>query len=220
MSGIIFDLDGTLIDSAPQIHAASETVMRAEAMRTLPLDAVRGFIGNGVPVLISRCIAAAGADETPELHARMSRHFSEIYETSFDRTALYPGVSDMLHALKADGFRLGLCTNKPEAAARAVLAHFGLGEVFDAMACGDAGLPAKPDPAPLRHVVSQLPARQFLYVGDSEVDAETAHHSGLPFALYTRGYRHTPPEEIYHDATFDDFAQLRAIIDRIAPLPE
>ncbi len=220
MSGIIFDLDGTLIDSAPQIHDASVTVMTAEGMTPLPFDQVRGFIGNGVGILISRCISAAEVKETPELHARMSRQFAEIYETRFDKTALFPGVAEVLRDLKADGFRLGLCTNKPEAPTRAVLAHFGLGDMFDAMTCGDSPLPGKPDPAPLRHVTGQLAARHFLYVGDSEVDAETAQFSGLPFALYTKGYRKTPVEKLYHDAVFDDFDQLRGIIDTIAPLPE
>jgi len=220
MSGIIFDLDGTLIDSAPQIHAASVTVMQAEELDTLSFEQVRGFIGNGVGVLISRCIAAVGAEETPELHARMSRAFGEIYETSFEHTTLYPHVAETLRALKADGFHLGLCTNKPEAPTRAVLAHFGLADIFEAMTCGDSPLPTKPDPAPLRHVVGQLPARRFLFVGDSEVDAETAEFSGLPFALFTPGYRKTPVEKLYHDATFDDFTQLRGIIDSIAPLPE
>ena len=72
----------------------------------------------------------------------------------------------------------------------------------------------------MRHVIDQLDARHFLYVGDSETDAATAKNSGLPFALYTQGYRKTPIEHLYHDAHFADFADLRAIVDRIAPRPE
>ena len=220
MSGIIFDLDGTLIDSAPDIHAASIEVMRAQNLPTLSFEQVRGFIGNGVPTLISRCIAATDEPETPELHARMSGHFHEIYETRTALTTLYPNVEPTLRALSADGFKLGLCTNKPEAPTRAVLAHFGLADLFDACSYGDGPYPRKPDAAPVRHIVDLMPARHFLYVGDSETDAATARNAGIPCALFTQGYRKTPIAELYHDAHFDDFAELRAIIDRLAPLPE
>jgi len=220
MSAIIFDLDGTLIDSAPQIHAASVTVMQSLDMDPLTFDQVRGFIGNGVGVLISRCIAAAGVPETPDLHGQMMRQFHEIYESSFDLTTLYPNAETTLRALKRDGFGLGLCTNKPEAATHAVLAHFGIADLFTACAFGDGPYPRKPDAAPVRHVLDRMPERHALYVGDSEVDAETAHNAGLPMALFTPGYRKTPVADLQHDATFDDFNQLRAIIDRLAPLPE
>jgi phosphoglycolate phosphatase len=220
MSGIIFDLDGTLIDSAPDIHDASVTVMRDHGLPTLTLEQVRSFIGNGVPALISRCIAAAGGQDTPELHASMAAQFHGIYETKTDLTRLYPNVLTTLQTLKADGFRLGLCTNKPEGPTRHVLAHFGLGALFDACSYGDGPYPRKPDAAPVRHVIDQLPARHFLYVGDSETDAATAQNAGLPCALFTRGYRKTPIAELYHDAHFDDFAELRRIIDRLAPLPQ
>lgn len=220
MSGIIFDLDGTLIDSAPEIHAASVTVMQAHGMDPLSFQQVRGFIGNGVGVLISRCIATTDTPETPDLHAAMSRDFHEIYESTFGLTTLYPNVEATLRALHADGFRLGLCTNKPEGPTHAVLAHFGLTDLFHACAYGDGPYPRKPDPAPVRHVIDQMPARHFLYVGDSEVDAETAENAGLPMALFTPGYRKTPVEDLYHDARFDDFNQLRPIIEAIAPLPD
>ena len=220
MSGIIFDLDGTLIDSAPDIHAGMALVFQTHGLQPLPLEQLRGFIGNGVGVLVSRCIKAAGLEETKALHAAMASQFQDIYETAVDLTTLYPHVEPTLRALKADGFKLGLCTNKPEAPTHAVLRHFGIDALFDAFAFGDGPYPRKPDPAPVRHVIDQIAARRFLYVGDSETDAATAQAAGLPMALYTQGYRKTPVEDLYHDAHFDDFADLRAIIDRLAPLPE
>ncbi len=220
MSGIVFDLDGTLIDSAPQIHAASVEVMRDEGLATLPFEQVRGFIGNGVSVLISRCIAAAGAEETPDLHGRMTRAFHDIYESSFGLTALYPNVEETLRTLRSEGFCLGLCTNKPEGPTHAVLAHFGLADLFHACAFGDGPYPPKPDPAALRHVLNAMPERHVLYVGDSETDAETAQNAGVPMVLFTKGYRKAAVGDLYHDATFDDFADLRAVIDALAPLPD
>ncbi|MDJ0630073.1 MAG: phosphoglycolate phosphatase [Rhodobacter sp.] len=220
MSGIIFDLDGTLIDSAPDIHAGMAEVFRTHGLAPLPFEMVRGFIGNGVSVLVSRCIRAAGLEETEALHAKMAGQFHDIYETAVNLTTLYPNVGETLQTLRSDGFHLGLCTNKPEAPTLAVLKHFGIERLFDAFAFGDGPYPHKPDPAPVRHVVDGLPARSFLYVGDSETDAETAQRAKLPMAIFTQGYRKTPIEQLYHDAHFDDFAELRPIIDRLAPLPE
>ena len=220
MSGIIFDLDGTLIDSAPDIHAAMNAVLADRGAGPLPLEQVRGFIGNGVAKLVERCIRAAGLEATDTRHAEMAAEFHARYASAVHLTTLYPNVEPTLRALHADGFKLGLCTNKPEEPTHAVLRHFGIDGLFDGLSFGDGPYPSKPDPAPVRHVVEQLPARQFLYVGDSETDAATAKNAKLPMALFTQGYRKTPVEELYHDATFDDFADLRAIIDRFAPLPE
>lgn len=220
MSAIIFDLDGTLIDSAPDIHAAMAEVFKRRGIDPVPFQQVRSFIGNGVSKLVARCIRAAGLDESDALHAEIAAEFHARYAAAVHLTTLYPHVADTLQTLHKDGFRLGLCTNKPEAATHAVLKHFGIDHLFDAMSFGDGPYPAKPDPAPVRHIVDQLPARRFLYVGDSETDAETAKNAKLPMAIFTRGYRKTPVEQLYHDAHFDDFAQLRGIVDRLAPLPE
>ncbi|MCG6902016.1 MAG: phosphoglycolate phosphatase [Rhodobacter sp.] len=220
MSGIIFDLDGTLIDSAPDIHAGIVQMLRAENLPETTFEQTKSFIGKGVPALIAQVLAAKDIDEDADQIARMTRHFHEIYETRINLTTLYPGAESCLRNLHADGFQLGLCTNKPEAPTNAVLEHFGLSDLFTGFSFGDGPYPAKPDAAPVRHVIDQLSARHFLYVGDSETDAETATNAGLPMALFTEGYRKTPVTEIRHDAIFNHFGQLRGIIDRLAPRPE
>ncbi len=220
MSGIIFDLDGTLIDSAPDIHATAVDVLAGEGLPGITLAETRSFIGKGVPALIAQCLAANGIAEEPGRDARIVAAFREAYVSAVGRTTLYPGVETCLRGLHADGFRLGLCTNKPEAPTWAVLDHFGLSGLFDAFTFGDGAFPPKPDPAALRHIVDQLAARHFLYVGDSETDAATAQHAGIPLALYTEGYRKSPVVEMPHDAAFSHFDELRAIVDRLAPLPE
>ncbi|APX89095.1 phosphoglycolate phosphatase [Brevirhabdus pacifica] len=214
MKAIIFDLDGTLIDSAPDIHAASAVVLKAEGLPPLPFEQVRGFIGNGVGVLISRVIAASGVEETPELHARMSRRFYDIYESAVNLTELYPGVPALLERLQKRGFRLGVCTNKPIEATRAVLGHFDLLGRFDMLVGGECLPVKKPDPAPLQHTVRSLGATNILYVGDSEVDAETARAAGLDFALFTPGYRKAPVESLPHVLAFDHYDQLGRYIDK------
>ncbi len=220
MSGIIFDLDGTLIDSAPDIHAGVLDMLSAEGLPEVSFEQTRSFIGNGVAVLIERVMAALDLPADAGRDARLTARFLQHYESAVTLTKLYPGVEPCLRALQADGFQLGLCTNKPEGPTRAVLAHFGLTELFAGFAFGDGPYPRKPDPAPVRHVTEELHARHFLYVGDSETDAATAQAAGVPMALYTGGYRKSPVDQLYHDASFDHFDQLRAIIDRLAPLPE
>jgi phosphoglycolate phosphatase len=109
---------------------------------------------------------------------------------------------------------MGLCTNKPEAPARAILAHLGLERYFAAVVGGDTLGVTKPDPRPLAHLLAALPPGPRLYVGDSEVDAETARAAGVQFALFTEGYRKVPVADLPHDVSFSNFKDLPAIVVR------
>jgi phosphoglycolate phosphatase len=213
--GLIFDLDGTLIDSAPDIHAIANRVLATEGLGPLSFDQVRSFIGNGVGVLIQRCLGALGYGDDPALHARISARFAEIYEDTHDLTRTYPGVIEALDLLAAR-YPLALCTNKPEAPTRAVLRHFGLLDLFPVIVGGDTLAERKPHPAPLLLAQSRLSARRHLFLGDSEVDAETAKRAGVPFLLYTEGYRKTAPQSLGATLIFDNWSSLPA---KIAALP-
>jgi phosphoglycolate phosphatase len=142
----------------------------------------------------------------------MVARFMQLYETAVSQTELYPGVPEALETLRASGHRLAICTNKPEAPTRAVLDHFALTPLFDALAFGDGPYPRKPDPAPVAHVLGALRQEVGLYIGDSETDAATAQAAGLPFLLFTEGYRKLTVEEIPHDAAFDAFKDLPALV--------
>ncbi|WP_209425084.1 phosphoglycolate phosphatase [Pararhodobacter sp. SW119] len=208
---IVFDLDGTLIDSAPAILMNANAVLAEEALPAITAAQCRTFIGNGAGVFVERLEhASAGATEPLRL-ARMTARFLELYESSHDGTEAYPGAAATLDALRAAGWRLGLCTNKPIGPTRSVLAHFGWESVFDAVVGGDSLPVRKPDPAHLHAVIDALGGGPVIYVGDSEVDAETAHAAGVPFALYTPGYRKTPVATIAHSQAFDDFTTLPRI---------
>ncbi len=140
---------------------------------------------------------------------------SHYNAASSDLTRPYPGMVAALEWLQGEGFVLGLCTNKPEAPARKILEEMDLARFFSAVVGGDSLAVKKPDPEPLRAVFRALGVESGLYVGDSEVDAETARAAGVPFALFTLGYRKTPVEDMPHTHAFDDFAALPGIAARV-----
>jgi phosphoglycolate phosphatase len=214
---IVFDLDGTLIDSAPEIHAVANRVFTAKGLAPFPFATVRGAIGNGVGVLVGRLMQAQGLDATGPLHVDLAASFVKIYEEAFDLTTLYPGVAEALTDLDSAGHRLGICTNKPEGPARAVLRHFGLDGVFKVVIGGDTLPTRKPDPAPLHAALQPLGTGPTLFVGDSEVDAETARAADVPLALYTQGYRTAPVETLGAKLIFDNFHALPRLIAHLAP---
>ena len=214
---LIFDLDGTLIDSAPQIHAAANSVFGIKGLPPFSYETVRGFIGNGVGVLVGRLMEHQGLPEDGKLHAELVASFITIYEEAFDLTTLYPSVPTALSQLADVGHQLAICTNKPEGPTRAVLQHFGLARHFPVVIGGDTLPQRKPDPAPLRAAIDRMGPGKPLFIGDSEVDADTARAAAVPLALFTRGYRKTAPESLGARIIFDDHAALPGLIGHIAP---
>jgi phosphoglycolate phosphatase len=214
---LVFDLDGTLIDSAPQIHSVANEIFQSKGLQPFSNATVRGFIGNGVGVLVSRLMAHQGLGEDPALQAELVSGFVKNYEEAFDLTALYPGVSTSLTDLAKAGHRLAICTNKPIGPTRAVLRHFGMTELFQVVIGGDSLPQRKPDPAPLHAALKALGPGKALFIGDSEVDAETANAAGVPFALYAGGYRKASPEELGARIIFDDHTALPGLIRHLLP---
>ena len=216
---IVFDLDGTLVDSAPDLMAAANRMLADEGYAPLDLATVTSFIGNGLPKLVERVMRARSIP---------SHHFERLYDevrdfynaAPADDSRPMPGVPALLEKLKADGHRLGVCTNKPEEPARLVLNLLGLEPFFDVVVGGDSLPEKKPHPAPLILAFDRLGIGPRLYVGDSEVDAEVALAAAVRFAIYSQGYRKKAIEGLPHDFRFDDFAALGPIVDSLAdPAP-
>ncbi|MEM1387695.1 MAG: HAD-IA family hydrolase [Pseudomonadota bacterium] len=212
MAAVLFDLDGTLIDASRDIAGCANKVLASRGKPLLPLEQVVGFVGHGLGALVSRCMAASGIAEDAQTHAEMYAAFQACYVTSVDQTVLYPNVMPALTALRQAGYALGLCTNKPEAPTQAVVAHMGLAPFFQAASYGDGPYGRKPDPAPVAYVLDALGERDAVYVGDSETDAETAARAGLPFLLYTEGFRHAAVKDIPHHKAFNDFEALPELV--------
>jgi phosphoglycolate phosphatase len=210
MSAIVFDLDGTLIDSAPDLGAAVNRMLATEGLAPLDQPTIISFIGNGLPRLVELSMETSGLD--------MGRHteltdivLRDYTANSGVLTVLYPGVKDVLQGLQDAGHVLGLCTNKPVEPTLDILGHFDLTPLFSAVIGGDSLPQRKPHPAPLTATFEAL-GQTGLYVGDSEVDAETAQRAGMPFALFTEGYRKSPVTDLPHDWAFDRFAKLPGIV--------
>ncbi|SNY91642.1 phosphoglycolate phosphatase [Cohaesibacter sp. ES.047] len=213
MAQIVFDLDGTLIDSAPDLLIAANTVLAEEGKGHVSLAQVCAFLGSGTPTFVQRM------RETVDIPAceqeRLLARYRELYVGAVHRTKLYPGVRKALERLTAAGHDLGICTNKPMSPCTAVLRHLELDTFFAQILGGDSLPVHKPDPAPLIATFDALGAGKQIYVGDSEVDAETARRAGVPFLLFTEGYRKSMVEEIHHTATFEHFDDLPDLITRI-----
>lgn len=213
MARIVFDLDGTLIDSAPDIHVIANQVLADEGAEPITLAQARDFIGNGAAVFVARMRAARGIDDTRQDH--MLAQFTRRYDTATELTRPYPGVVAALERLIAAGHKLGICTNKPIRPTRIVLQATGLAGYFDVVYGGDSLPVHKPDPRPLDTALADLGEGPEIYVGDSEVDAETAQRALVPFILFTEGYRKTAPSLIPHTAAFSNYDDLFGLINML-----
>ncbi|SNR75993.1 phosphoglycolate phosphatase [Puniceibacterium sediminis] len=190
---VVFDLDGTLVNSAPDLQAAANRMLGDLGHGPIELETVIGFIGNGVEMLVRRCLRHVGQD--PQDLGRALALFQGYYARDLTTlTRPYPGVLTLLETLREAGLVLGLCTNKPEKPARDLCQSLDIDKFFQVILGGDTLAVRKPDPAPLRHVVAALggTAPETLYVGDSETDYLTTRRAGIRFAYFEGGYQRTP----------------------------
>jgi len=217
---LVFDLDGTLVDSVPDLTNALNKVLRECNYAPLTRAEVAPMVGDGVPTLVARAFAArfGSAAEAAEALPR----YTDIYEAN--ATALtrpYSGVRDTLEALRRRGYRTAVCTNKPQRATMAVLQGFDLAGLFDGVAGGDRYPVRKPDPGHLLGLIGELggSAGQAAMIGDSENDAAVAHAAAVPLVLMRYGYARAAPETLGADAVLDHFAELPATLERLGLTP-
>ncbi|MER9867233.1 phosphoglycolate phosphatase [Mesorhizobium sp. M0136] len=208
---ILFDLDGTLVDSAPDITAAVNELLAGRDLPPLRLDQVKAMIGGGIRKLVERAFAASGTPLLGSALDEANRVMAPIYRRHLTgRTRLMPGVREALTHLHLSGIALGVVTNKPQLAAREILLHFGLTDYLGAIVGGDAVTYLKPAPDALLLALDQLQVdpRDTLMVGDSSADMAAARAAGMAVILLRGGYSQIPVEELGADLVCDSLFDL------------
>jgi len=214
-TAIVWDLDGTLVDSAPDLASALNTVLDMRGFFTLSLNEVRAMIGNGVPKLVERGFNAVGIRPDPAQLDELVAIFVKQYKAcATDNTRPYPGVVEALQEIHSMNIPMGVCTNKPEALTLQILKGLGLSGFFSSVVGGDSTSARKPDPEPvlacLRGLVTE-PASSLM-IGDSVHDVHAAHAAGVTIGVVPWGYRSAPVEDLGADFVLRDLAVLPGMI--------
>lgn len=208
---IVFDLDGTLVDSAPDLIGTLNVILGEEGIAALPFEEARPFIGHGARRLIERGFAAQGrpipAERMPDLFERFIAHYNQH---SADLTRPYPGVVASLTTMKAAGARLAVCTNKLTGLSIPILEKLDLARFFDAVIGADSAPAPKPDARHLIHTVEAAGGRieRAVMVGDAATDAGAARAAKAPLILVSFGYTEVPARDLAPDLLIDHFDQL------------
>ena len=214
---ILFDLDGTLVDSAADLHAATNHVLAHVGRKSVSLEQVRHMVGFGAKRLIELGLEATGGRESHEATALLPVFLSYYRAHIADGTRVFSGGFDMLNTLKDKGFSLAICTNKPLALTRPLLQQLGLAPYFGAVTGGDSFAFKKPDPRHLIETAKLLPGDgPFLMVGDSINDIAAAREAGAPSVAVDFGYTDIPPDQLGADCLISTLGELPALLSRVS----
>jgi phosphoglycolate phosphatase len=218
---VLIDVDGTLVDSVPDLAYCVDEMMDRLGMPRRGEAAVRNWVGNGVERLVERALAN-DLDGQPDeaLKARALPVFLALYaENTSRRSRLYPGVEEGLAYLRSAGYRLGCVTNKAEQFTLPLLQDLGIRDYFEIVVSGDTLPKKKPDPLPLLHAAEQLgvtPA-ESLMIGDSISDVKAARAAGFRIICMSYGYNHGEDIRDYDpDAVIDSMAELGGLLEQAA----
>lgn len=215
---VIFDLDGTLVDSAPHLGHALNRLLGEWGRPPVGDATLRSLIGDGPRLLVERGFAAAGrplpAEEVESALARFLRLYAAL---PADPASVYPGVPEMLARLAAAGHPIGLCTNKPQAIARDLLGDLGLLSYFRAVVGGDSLPQRKPAPEPLLAVLDALngPPTGAVMVGDGPNDVAAARAAGIACILVSYGYARGNPVDLAADRLIHRFTELPDALEAV-----
>jgi phosphoglycolate phosphatase len=215
-TALVFDLDGTLVDSAPDLHRSLNAVLSECGRAPVSLADIRAMVGDGAAKLVERGFADTGAPvEAAALPGLVERFLVHYRAGRHTMTTAFPGVAETLAALKARGCRLGVCTNKPYEPSVEILAALGLAGFFGAVTGGDSLPVRKPDPGHLLGTLALLgeTADAAVMIGDSANDVAVARAAGVPSVIVSYGYTRVPAAELGGDALIDEFADLLAWLD-------
>jgi phosphoglycolate phosphatase len=208
---VVFDLDGTLVDTAPDLAAALNAVLAREGRPIVPLDDVRHMVGRGARVLIERAMAASGSPADPNAVRDLIEHFLEHYEANIALASKpFERAESVAQRLALRGHKLGICTNKPEALSLKLLRELKLNSLFPIVLGADSKPYRKPDPRHLLDTIAALGGRResAVMIGDSDTDVKTARAANVPVVVVSFGYTEIPVHELGADAVIDHFDAL------------
>lgn len=215
---VIFDLDGTLIDSLPDVMNALNAVLADNGRRPVMRDEAKLMVGGGAEPLLERAFAVTGDELAPERMPSYVEAFTTYYRADpATETTIFEGVVPALEALAERGLRLGICTNKPHQSALQVLEALSLDGHF-AACFGKASVPFhKPDRRHYDEVARALGVlpEHSLYVGDSETDVATARNADVPIVLVPFGYSRAPAGDLGGDRLIEHFSELPDVVDEL-----
>jgi phosphoglycolate phosphatase len=217
---VVFDLDGTLVDTAPDLVETLNVVFAREGLSPIDYAAARGMIGGGARKMIEGGLTLQGCPLTGGAVDRMFAGFIEYYAAHIaDRSQPFPGLGAALDRLAADGYRLAVCTNKLEGLSRLLLDALGFTWRFAAICGQDTFRIQKPDPEILRRTIQAAGGeiRRAVMVGDSGTDVATARAAGIPVVAVDFGYSETPIEDLGADRLISHFDELAAAVLDVAP---
>lgn len=187
---VLIDLDGTLLDTVPDLADAANAMLAELGRLTLPQDTIRDFVGKGIPNLVGRCLGYPGESETPDAREALAvfkRHYAAV---NGRRTRIYPGVLEGLQAMRRAGLKTACVTNKAAAFTEQLLAATGLAALLDLTVSGDTLAEKKPHPLPFLHICASfgISPAEALVVGDSRNDVAGARAAGCPVFCVPYGY--------------------------------
>ena len=210
--GVIFDLDGTLVDTAGDLAASMNHALAIEGHKPLPVAAVRHLVGHGAKAMIAKGLALSGVDRpTDEEMEHHRRNFLDHYRAHIaDHSRPFDGALAAIEDLSAAGAVLAICTNKHEEPARQLIGTLRLDRYFPVIVGGDTASAPKPDPAPVRLCLERLGVERAIFIGDSDTDIAAAANTGLTCLLHTKGYGPlTKADTVF--ACFDDYSLMFAL---------
>lgn len=196
---ILFDLDGTLIDSVPDINHASNILLKEHGLPSLSVDETRSMIGNGVKVLVDKSFTHLDAPLSKEALEDVTNEMMDIYSKNLTSlTTAFDGAEALLKQLKAENIKVAVVTNKPEGFSRTIINHFGWENLVDAVIGGDTCTTRKPEPDMLFTACEQMgtPRESTIMVGDSPADITAAINANMPSVAVRGGYTNLPVEDL------------------------
>ena len=215
-SSLIFDLDGTLIDSAPDLAYALNELLAELGCGPLSLETVRGLIGDGAPTLVARALQAGGATFEPETYESLLERYRALYlgHATVD-TRVYPQVPETLELLREQGYRTVVCTNKFQLPSLQILKAYDLARYFDGVAGGDVVPARKPDPEHLLAGLKLIGAgpEQAVMIGDGINDVTAAKAAGIPVLVLPSGYGEIEAAALGGDLLLADFTEIPAALE-------